>query len=99
MNGNYPFSKKFLHIKMNKIFQCLKDVKPNESTSFKKIITRLNLDENTYILNLKRTQFKPNVININDIAHLWSINTYIQFILDPYVVATYYMSYMMKIDK
>jgi len=49
MNGNDPFSKKFLHIKMNKIFQCLKNVKPNESTSFKKFITRLNLDENIYI--------------------------------------------------
>jgi hypothetical protein len=34
---------------MNKIFQCLKNVKPNESTSFKKFITRLNLDENIYI--------------------------------------------------
>jgi len=99
MNKNDPFSKICLHIKINKIFQCLKDVKPNENTSFFKFITILNLDENTYILNLKRTQLKPNAINIHDIGHLWSINTYIQSVLNPYVVATYYMSYMMKIEK
>jgi hypothetical protein len=33
------------------------------------------------------------------VAPLWFANTYIQLILDPYVVASYYTSYITKIDK
>jgi hypothetical protein len=39
-----------------------------------------------------------NAFNIRDV-HLWFANTNIQFILDPYVVATYCTSYMNKINK
>jgi hypothetical protein len=45
--------------------------------------------------NLKN--IKTNTFNIY-IAHLWLANTNIQFILDPYVIATYCTSYMTKID-
>jgi hypothetical protein len=31
--------------------------------------------------------------------HLWFANIDIQFVLDPYVTATYYTSYMTKINK
>ncbi len=40
---------------------------------------------------------KTNAFNIC-IVHLWFANTNIQFILDPYVIATYCTSYMTKID-
>jgi hypothetical protein len=33
------------------------------------------------------------------VIHLWFANIYIQFVLDPYVTATYCTSYMTKIDK
>jgi hypothetical protein len=49
---------------------------------------------------LKQTpkNIKTNAFNIC-VAHLWFANTYIQFILDPYVVTTYCTSYMTKIFK
>jgi hypothetical protein len=71
----------------------------------------LNLDENTYILSLRSKltklhkflkgitkNIKTNAFNIC-VAHFWSKNTNIQFILDPYVDATYCTSYTIKIDK
>ncbi len=33
------------------------------------------------------------------VVHLWFANIDFQFILDSYVAATYYTSYMTKIDK
>jgi len=71
----------------------------------------LNLDENTYILSLKNELTKshiflkwiPKNIKINAfsicVTHLWFANTYIQFILDPYVAITYCTSYITKINK
>jgi hypothetical protein len=32
-------------------------------------------------------------------SHIWNANTDIQFLLNPYVVATYYTSHMTKLDK
>jgi hypothetical protein len=32
-------------------------------------------------------------------VHLWFANTNIQFILDPYAIATHWTSYMTTIDK
>jgi len=71
----------------------------------------LNLDENTYILNLrskltkshlkkKKTpiNIKTNAFSAHDV-HLWFTNIDIQFVLDPYGAKTYYTSYMTKIDK
>jgi hypothetical protein len=54
MNTNYPFSNLYLHIQANKIFQSLKNLKENEDISFFEFLNFLNLDENTYVLNLKR---------------------------------------------
>jgi hypothetical protein len=71
----------------------------------------LSLNESTYILSLKNELTKshiflkwiPKNIKINAfsicVTHLWFANTYIQFILDPYVTTTYCTSYMTKIDK
>jgi hypothetical protein len=39
---------------------------------------------------------KTNAFSIH-VVHLWFANINIQFILDPYVVTTYYTSYMIKI--
>jgi hypothetical protein len=49
---------------------------------------------------LKRTSknIKTNAFSIY-FVHLWFANIDIQFILDPYAVATYYTSYMTKIDQ
>ncbi len=49
---------------------------------------------------LKRTpkSIKTNVFNIC-VVHLWFKNKDIQFILYPYVVTTYYTSYMTKINQ
>ncbi len=71
----------------------------------------MNLDENTYILSLrikltklhlffKRTpkKIKNNAFSTR-VVHLWFANTYIQFILDPYVATTYCTSYIIKINK
>jgi len=41
---------------------------------------------------------KTNAYAIKVVA-LWEVNTNIQFILDPYVVASYCTSYLTKIDK
>jgi hypothetical protein len=49
-------------------------------------------------LEWKLSNIKINAFNIHVIL-LWFANTYIQFILDPYVVASYCTSYMIKIDK
>jgi hypothetical protein len=52
------------------------------------------------ILSLKQTpkNIKTNVFSIC-VVHLCFANIDIQFILDPYVVATYHTSYMTKLDK
>jgi hypothetical protein len=91
INGNYPFSQQYFQTQANKIFQYL---------------NYLNLDENTYILSLRSKLTKSHIFlkrifkniktyafNIND-AHLWFTNTNIQFILNPYAIATYWTSYM-----
>jgi hypothetical protein len=48
-------------------------------------------------------KWTPKNITINAfstyVVHLWFAYTNIQFILDPYVVATYYTSYMIKINE
>jgi hypothetical protein len=41
---------------------------------------------------------KTNAFNTH-VVHLWFAKTNIQFILDPYAIATYYTSYMTKVDK
>jgi hypothetical protein len=73
-----------------------------------KILNSLNLNESTYILSLRSKLTKPHIffkktfknIKINAFSicavHLWFANTNIQFILDSYVVATYYTSHMKK---
>ncbi len=81
-----------------------------EDISFLKILNSLNLGENTYILSfinkltklhifLKRTlrNIKINAFNTR-VVHLWFVNTNVKFILDPYAAATYYTSYMTKIN-
>jgi hypothetical protein len=64
-----------------------------------------------YILSLRSKFKKQNIFlkwtpkNIKSnafsilVSHLWFANTNIQFILDPYAVATYCTSNMTKIDK
>jgi hypothetical protein len=49
---------------------------------------------------LKRTakNIKTNAFSIR-VIHPWFVNTYIQFILDPYVATPYCTSYMTKINK
>ncbi len=111
MNGNYPFSQQYLHTQTNKIFQPTRDLKENDDISFFEYLNSLSLNESTYILSLKNELTKshiflkwiPKNIKINAfsicVTHLWFANTYIQFILDPYVTTTYCTSYMTKIDK
>jgi hypothetical protein len=53
INGNYPFSQQYLQTQANTIFQYLKDLKENDDISFFEYLNSLNLDENTYILNLR----------------------------------------------
>ncbi len=61
----------------------------------------LNLRSKSTKLNifLKRTpkNVKTNAFSIH--VHLWFANINTQFLLDPYAIATYYTSYMTKIDK
>jgi hypothetical protein len=73
------------------IFEYFKSKNLNESTCI------LNLRSNWHMLKQILTNIKTNAFNIC-IAHLWLANTNIQFILDPYVIATYCTSYMTKID-
>ncbi len=83
----------------------------NDEISFSKYLNSLNLYESTYILSLKSKLIKLHIFlkqtskNIKTTTfsiraiHLWFANTNIQFMLDPYAVATYYTSYMKKIKK
>jgi hypothetical protein len=41
---------------------------------------------------------RTNVFNIH-VRPLWGTNTYVHFILDPYVVDVYCISYLTKVDK
>ncbi len=87
----------------------MKDLK--KDISCLEIFNSLNLDKNTYILNLNNKltklhiflkqipiNIKTNVFSTHDV-HLWFPNIDIQFILNPYGGATYCKSYMTKIDK
>jgi hypothetical protein len=83
----------------------------NEDISFFDFLHYLNLDQNTYILHLKRKltnldiflKWTPINIKISAfntcVTHLWFANTNIQFILNPYTTTTYCTSYVTKIDK
>jgi hypothetical protein len=81
-------------------FKFLKDFKTNEHITFFEF-KNLHLDEGTYILSLRSKLMKPNIFlkrtpsNIKTNAFsicgtlLWFANTNIQFIIDPYAVASY----------
>jgi hypothetical protein len=53
INGIYPFSQQYFHTQTNKIFQSLKDFFFFDDISFYGCLNSLNLDESTYILNLR----------------------------------------------
>jgi hypothetical protein len=61
INGNYPFSQQYFNTETNKIFQFFKDIKENDNISFSEYLNSLHLDENTYILNLRRRLKKPHI--------------------------------------
>jgi hypothetical protein len=88
-----------------------KNLKENDDISFSNILNFLNIHEITYILSLRikltklhiflkwtLKNIKANAFSIH-IIHLWFANIDIQFILDPYVVATFCTSHMTKINK
>ncbi len=80
--------------------------------SFENFLLMLNLDLSPYIIDslcykltkptlfLKR-EMKENRTNVYAIkvAPLWEVNIDTQYILDLYVVASYYASYLTKIDE
>jgi hypothetical protein len=87
--------------KQKKKFQYLKNIFKNDDISFFEYLKFKNLNENTYIISLKSKLTKPymffkqilknikiNAFNMR-VAHLWFANTNIQFILDPYAIATH----------
>jgi hypothetical protein len=111
IDGNYPFSQQYFHTQAKNIFQPLKYFLKNEDILFLRFLNYLKLGENTYILSLiikltksciflKKTlkNIKTNAFNTR-VVHLWFANTNIQFIFNPYTIATYYTSCMTKIDK
>ncbi len=53
INGDYPFSQEYFQTQANKIFQSLKYLEENDDISVFEYLNSLNLDENTYILNLR----------------------------------------------
>jgi hypothetical protein len=46
----------------------------------------------------KPNDIQTNAFNIH-VGPLWEANTYVQFILDPFVVATYDTFYLTQVDK
>ena len=78
---------------------------------FEEFLNKFETNEETYILAIRSQLNRPQIFlkrGLNDIrtnafnqniAHMWFANTDIQFILDPYVAATYCTSYMTKVDK
>jgi hypothetical protein len=81
----------------------LKDLNKNEKVSFSEFLDSLNLDENTYILSLRKQLTKSNIeknkIPYKCVTHLLFSNTYIQNFLNPYAIATYCTTYVTKINK
>jgi len=61
IDGNKPFSQRFLHTQVKNIFQSLKNLKRNQDISFSKFQNSLNFDENTYILSLKSKLTKSHI--------------------------------------
>jgi hypothetical protein len=69
------------------------------------------MDEKNYMLALRSKLQKPiifikrNPIDIHTnsygkfVSKLWQANSDAQFIIDPYAIASYYTSYLTKIDK
>jgi hypothetical protein len=52
----------------------------------------------TLFFKCKPNDIRTNVFSIHG-RRLWEINTYAQFILDPYVVVACCISYLTKVDK
>jgi hypothetical protein len=79
--------------------------------SFSALLKLLSIDKETYINTLQVKLKKPTIclqrlckdIQTNpfgiQVGIFWQANTNVQFILDPYVVASYCTSYPTKIDK
>jgi hypothetical protein len=51
----------------------------------------------THFFKQTLKNIKINAFNTR-VVHLWFVNTNVKFILDPYAAATYYTSYMTKIN-
>jgi hypothetical protein len=79
--------------------------------SFNEFLSNLQMDKNIYLLALWSTLQKPtlflkckpcdihtNSFNIH-VRPSWEANTYVQYILDPYAIISYYTSYLIKVDK
>ncbi len=111
INGNYPFSQQYLQTQAI-FFSIFKRLKRKWWYIIFWIFKLFKPWSKYIILGLRKSKltkahifFKiifnninTNAFNIRDV-HLWFANTNIQFILDPYVVATYCTSYMNKINK
>jgi hypothetical protein len=82
----------------------------NLDITIDEFLTKLKINEITYILALQCTLCKPtffsntnqmiygtNVFSING-GPLWEANINAQFILNPYVVAAYCTPYLTKVD-
>jgi hypothetical protein len=93
------------------IFEQLVKMDLREDITYIDFINRLDLNEDTYIMDLCSTLKRPMVIfkwNVIDIrtnvfgrfvGPLWQANTDAQFILDTYAIASYCTSYLTKVDK
>ena len=79
--------------------------------SFDTFLTQVNLSEDEYIQAIQCTLRKPTLFLKQKLSHIWNnnfskdmqvmlkANIDVQYMLNAYAIASYYTSYMTKIDK